>query len=144
MNWFESLTPVMQAILATTFTWAVTALGALIVCFFKEMNGKILDTILGFSAGVMIAASFWSLIAPAIDLSGRTWLHSLVATSTWLCARRNVCINIRWFLRQDAKSKKQLKKFNIFKKKYTFNICYNYSQHTRRNGSWSSLWRNCK
>ena len=42
------------------------------------------------------------------------------------------------------KSKKQLKKFNIFKKKYTFNICYNYSQHTRRNGSWSSLWRNCK
>ena len=69
MNWFESLTPVMQAILATTFTWAVTALGALIVCFFKEMNGKILDTILGFSAGVMIAASFWSLIAPAIDLS---------------------------------------------------------------------------
>lgn len=70
MNWFESLTPVMQAILATIFTWAVTALGALIVCFFKEMNGKILDIfILGFSAGVMIAASFWSLIAPAIDLS---------------------------------------------------------------------------
>lgn len=69
MSWFESLTPVMQAIIATTFTWAVTALGALIVCFFKEMNGKILDTILGFSAGVMIAASFWSLIAPAIDLS---------------------------------------------------------------------------
>lgn len=69
MNWFENLNPVLQTLLATTFTWGVTALGALMVCFFKEMNKKILDTILGFSAGVMIAASFWSLIAPALELS---------------------------------------------------------------------------
>lgn len=69
MNWFENLSPVIQALIATIFTWGVTALGALVVCFFKEMNRKVLDTILGFSAGVMIAASFWSLISPSIDLS---------------------------------------------------------------------------
>ena len=69
MYWFENLNPVIQALIATTFTWAVTALGALVVCFFKNMNKKVLNTILGFSAGVMIAASFWSLISPAIDLS---------------------------------------------------------------------------
>ena len=69
MTWFENLSPVIQTLIATTFTWGITALGALVVCFFKEMNRKALDTILGFSAGVMIAASFWSLIAPAIELS---------------------------------------------------------------------------
>lgn len=69
MNWFENLNPVIQALIATTFTWGVTALGALVVCFFKNINKKVLNTILGFSAGVMIAASFWSLLAPSIDLS---------------------------------------------------------------------------
>ena len=69
MNWFETLNPVIQALLATIFTWGVTALGALVVCFFKEVNSKILNTILGFSAGVMIAAAFWSLLEPSIDLS---------------------------------------------------------------------------
>ena len=59
LDWFETLNPVIQALLATIFTWGVTALGALVVCFFKEVNGKILNTILGFSAGVMIAAAFW-------------------------------------------------------------------------------------
>lgn len=69
MNWFENLNPVIQALLATIFTWGVTALGALVVCFFKEVNKKVLNTIMGFSAGVMLAASFWSLLAPSIDLS---------------------------------------------------------------------------
>lgn len=78
MDWFGSLNPVIQALIATTFTWGVTALGALVVCFFKDVNKKILNTILGFSAGVMIAASFWSLLLPAIELSSElnyiTWL----------------------------------------------------------------------
>lgn len=69
MYWFENLNPIIQALIATIFTWGVTALGSLVVCFFKEMNKKVLNTVLGFSAGVMIAASFWSLISPAIDLS---------------------------------------------------------------------------
>ncbi len=69
MYWFENLNPVIQSLIATTFTWGITALGALVVCFFKEVNKKVLNTVLGFSAGVMIAASFWSLLAPSIDLS---------------------------------------------------------------------------
>lgn len=69
MSWFENLNPIYQALIAGIFTWLITAIGALIVCFFKEMNKKMLDTILGFSAGVMIAASFWSLISPALELS---------------------------------------------------------------------------
>ncbi len=69
MNWFGNLNPILQALIATTFTWGITLLGALMVCFFKEVNKKVLNTILGFSAGVMIAASFWSLLLPSIDLS---------------------------------------------------------------------------
>ena len=69
MDHFEDLSPVVQAFIATLFTWGITALGSLVVCFFKEVNKRILNTILGFSAGVMIAASFWSLLAPSIELS---------------------------------------------------------------------------
>ena len=69
MNWFGDLNPILQALIATTFTWGITLLGALVVCFFKEVNKKALNTILGFSAGVMIAASFWSLLLPSIELS---------------------------------------------------------------------------
>jgi ZIP family zinc transporter len=69
LNWFNNISPVWQALIATTFTWGITALGALTVCFFKDLNKKVLNTILGFSAGVMIAASFWSLLSPAIELS---------------------------------------------------------------------------
>lgn len=66
---FESMNPVMQALLATLFTWGVTALGAGLVFFFKSINKTVLNGMLGFAAGVMIAASFWSLLAPAIELA---------------------------------------------------------------------------
>lgn len=66
---FSSLSPVAQALMATLFTWAVTALGASMVFFFKSIDRRILDGMLGFAGGVMIAASFWSLLAPAIELS---------------------------------------------------------------------------
>lgn len=69
MTWFQDLHPVTQALLATCFTWLVTALGAALVFFFKQINRKTLDAMLGFSAGVMIAASYWSLLAPAIEMS---------------------------------------------------------------------------
>ncbi len=59
----------MQALLATLFTWGMTALGAALVFGTKTVNRKLLDAMLGFAAGVMIAASFWSLLAPAIELS---------------------------------------------------------------------------
>ena len=69
MEWFESLSPVLQGLLATLFTWSITALGAGLVFFFKNFDKKVLNTMLGFGAGVMIAASFWSLLNPAIELS---------------------------------------------------------------------------
>lgn len=66
---FQNLHPVIQALLATTFTWMMTALGAAIVFMAKNISRKILDGMLGFAAGVMIAASFWSLLVPAIEMS---------------------------------------------------------------------------
>lgn len=69
VDWFFRLHPVIQALLAAMFTWGVTALGAAAVFFFKELNRRMLDGMLGFAAGVMIAASFWSLLAPAIEMS---------------------------------------------------------------------------
>lgn len=68
-NLFQSIPTQIQALLAGGFTWALTALGASLVIFFKNVNRKILDTALGFAAGVMIAASFWSLLDPAIEMS---------------------------------------------------------------------------
>jgi ZIP family zinc transporter len=65
--------PVMQAFIATLFTWFVTAAGASLVLFAKNFNQKIMDGMLGLAAGVMIAASYWSLLAPAIDMSGGDW-----------------------------------------------------------------------
>lgn len=69
MEWFIGLDPVMQAFLATMFTWGVTALGSATVFFFKSINQNVLNAMLGFAAGVMIAASFWSLLAPSIDMA---------------------------------------------------------------------------
>lgn len=66
---FQSLNPIMQALLATMFTWGMTALGAALVFATKTLNQKLLDSMLGFAGGVMIAASFWSLLAPAIEMS---------------------------------------------------------------------------
>lgn len=82
-EWFNQLSPIWQAIIATTFTWLLTALGAAMVFFFKEVNRKLLDGMLGFAAGVMIAASFWSLLAPAIEMTRETssmpvWLPAAV------------------------------------------------------------------
>lgn len=70
---FQSLHPVLQAFIATSFTWFLTALGSAGVFIKKEINREILDGMLGFAAGVMIAASFWSLLEPAINMSkGKT------------------------------------------------------------------------
>jgi len=68
-DWFASLHPVFQALLASLFTWAVTAVGAAVVFLARDVSRKVLDTALGFTAGVMMAASFWSLLAPSIELA---------------------------------------------------------------------------
>ena len=68
--YFESIDPVLGALYASLFTWGLTAAGASLVFFFKGMNRALLDGMLGFTGGVMVAASFWSLLAPAIEMSG--------------------------------------------------------------------------
>jgi ZIP family zinc transporter len=69
LDFFERIDPILAALLATTFTWALTAFGASFVFFFKSMNRVVLDGMLGFTGGVMVAASFWSLLAPAIEMT---------------------------------------------------------------------------
>jgi zinc transporter, ZIP family len=82
MTWFASLDPVVQALIASLFTWGVTAIGAAVVFFTNNVSRRVLDTALGFTAGVMIAASFWSLLAPSIALAEEmgtiAWVPALV------------------------------------------------------------------
>ncbi|MHB1278209.1 MAG: ZIP family metal transporter [Bacteroidia bacterium] len=77
IEWFRSQSAVMQALLATTFTWGLTAFGAAFVFLFKNVTRRWLDFMLGFTAGVMIAASFWSLLTPSIEMAekdfGASW-----------------------------------------------------------------------
>ncbi len=64
IKFFTEIHPVWAALIATTFTWLVTAAGASLVFFFKTLNRGVLDPMLGFTGGVMVAASFWSLAQP--------------------------------------------------------------------------------
>lgn len=81
-EWFLSLSHIMQAFLATMFTYSVTAFGAALVFFFKKVNKNVMDAMLGFAAGVMIAASFWSLLSPSIEMAGslrmNAWLVAFI------------------------------------------------------------------
>jgi len=80
-DFFRGLSPVTQTIFATGFTWFMTMLGAGMVFFFKKINRTVLNGMLGFAAGVMIAASYWSLLAPSIEMSESlnipAWLPAL-------------------------------------------------------------------
>lgn len=82
IDFIQQFSPVTQAFFATLFTWGVTAAGAALVFSKKEVNPKYLDSMLGFAAGVMIAASFWSLLAPGIEMAeqmGQTpWLTAVI------------------------------------------------------------------
>ncbi len=82
METFVNMNPILQALIATLFTWGMTAAGAAIVFIGKDLSGKTLDGMLGFAAGVMIAASYWSLLAPAIEMSEEMgipgWLPAVV------------------------------------------------------------------
>jgi len=73
MGWFYELDPVVQALIATVGTWMVTALGAAMVFLAKDISQKYLDASLGMAAGVMIAASFWSLLAPSIEIAEKCY-----------------------------------------------------------------------
>ncbi len=82
ITFFQQFSPILQALIATLFTWGVTALGAAFVFVNKVVNRKLMVSMLGFAAGVMIAASFFSLLLPAIDMAESTgtpgWLPAVV------------------------------------------------------------------
>ena len=85
IEYFLSLNHIIQALIATTFTFLITVLGAAIVFFFKKVNKTFMDGMLGFAAGVMIAASFWSLLSPSIEMANSLKLNSwLIATLGFL------------------------------------------------------------
>ena len=70
VQWFADLHPITAALVATLFTWFVTAAGAALVFFFKKLNRALLDSMLGFTGGVMVAASCFGLLGPAIEMTG--------------------------------------------------------------------------
>lgn len=81
INWFLDLNSIVQALIGTLFTWFVTAVGASFVFLFKRINKTVMDAMLGFAGGVMIAASFWSLLNPAIDMSTVLGMKSYIVVS---------------------------------------------------------------
>ena len=84
VNFMESInmmSPILMAFLATLGTWFITLLGAAIVFFFKKVNKNILDCMLSISSGVMIAASFWSLLSPAIDMANNLGMNKVIIPS---------------------------------------------------------------
>lgn len=116
MDWFENQNVVIQAFVATIFTWGITALGALTVCFFKNINKKVLSTILGFSAGVMTAASFWSLLSPSIELSEELgYIAWLLPTIGFITGGLFVLFSDK-FLDQVLKEKENLKNSKSLKR----------------------------
>lgn len=106
MAWFSTLPHTIQAILATLFTWGVTAAGAALVFAFRRMNKTLLDAMLGFAAGVMVAASFWSLLNPAFSLAealGSSWLPVLTG---FLAGGALLFAGDRLYVLWDRKSRK--------------------------------------
>ena len=80
-NFIFNLNPIIQALIATIFTWSITALGASLVFMFKKIHKNLLDGMLGIAAGVMIAASFWSLLSPAISMADNLHMNTMLVVS---------------------------------------------------------------
>lgn len=81
VNFFINMNPILQALIATIFTWFITLLGSGIVFFFKKINKNILDGMLGFAAGIMISASFFSLLSPALDMANNLKINAALILS---------------------------------------------------------------
>ena len=109
-DFFVSLSPIYQALIASLFTWAITSLGSAVVFFFKEIRKGIMDALLGFSAGVMIAASFWSLLSPAIEMAESLDLIPwLVAFSGFACGGLLLYVGDKIYVLAEKKKKRTKK-----------------------------------
>jgi zinc transporter, ZIP family len=78
MAWLQTLSPIQQALVATGFTWSITVLGAATVFLTTGVNLRLLDVLLGFAGGVMLAASYWSLLAPALEMTHADWVPAVI------------------------------------------------------------------
>ena len=108
ISFFVDLNPVIQAFIATLFTWGMTTLGAAIVFFFKKTNRNLMDAMLGISAGVMIAASFWSLLAPSIEMAENLGMIPwLVASTSFMAGGLLLFIGDKIYTKLEQKSKKK-------------------------------------
>ena len=97
---------ILMALLATTFTWLITCLGAGIVYFFKKVNKNILDIMLSISSGVMIAASFFSLLLPSIEMSEKLGLNKVLLTSIgFICGGLLILLMNSFFSRKYSNKK---------------------------------------
>lgn len=81
INWYVNLNYPIQALIASLFTWCITSLGAAVVFLFKKVNKNTMDAMLGLSAGVMLAATFWSLLSPALEMAENLKLISWLIVS---------------------------------------------------------------
>lgn len=81
INWYMNLNYPIQALIASLFTWGITSLGAAVVFLFKKVNKNTMDAMLGLSAGVMLAATFWSLLSPSLEMAENLKLISWLIVS---------------------------------------------------------------
>lgn len=117
ISFFINLSPVWQALIAGLFTYGVTALGASFVFLFKKVNRNIMDAMLGFAGGVMISATFWSLLSPAIDLA-----DNLKMTSWFVVSIGFICGGLLLFI-GDKICNHLLIKNNKYSNKNSFKRC---------------------
>lgn len=117
-NWFNNLPVTVQALLATTFTYIITVCGAAIVYLFKKVNKNIMDTMLGLSAGIMISASFWSLLNPSVEMAKSLKMNApIVSLIGFMFGGIFLFIGDKCFDKISKKYKKtNLKNHNSFKR----------------------------
>ncbi len=134
LDFFLDLHPVVQALIATSFTWGMTALGAALVFATKTLNQKLLDSMLGFAGGVMIAASFWSLLSPALDMAEGdglpAWIPAAVGfyLEDYFYGGESIRFSHTFIL--IPRLKKQRGSNQVKKTKHAISPCYYATQHT--------------
>ena len=126
MEFLCSLNPIIQAFIATLFTWSITALGATVVFAFKKVNKTVMDSMLGFAAGVMIASSFWSMLSPSIEMAENLKMCGwLIAFIGFFTGGLLLFIGDKLFNHFD----KRLKKENSLSKKRCWMLIFSITLH---------------
>ena len=92
LKWFKDTNPIIQALIAKCFTWLLTFLGVGLAFFFITINRKELDAMLGFAAGIMIVASYWSLLAPAIEMSENAGIADIFVKAQKITEKCPFCL----------------------------------------------------